>query len=91
MLHPVQSSVAEEPQEHTEKGPNAHKEGGVQCAATGAACPGLWLRVIPIKVCGIDRTQEIETCALLNDGSDVSLCNIDFVKQLCITGVPTRF
>ena len=35
--------------------------------------------------------QEIETYALLDDGSDVSLCNIDLVKQLGITGVPTRF
>ena len=91
-LHPVQSSVKEEPQEDAEKGPNAYKEeNGVQCTATGAGRPGVRLRVIPVKVRGIDRTQEIETYALLDDGSDVSLCNIDLVKQLGITGVPTRF
>ena len=49
------------------------------------------MRVIPVKVRGIDRTQEIETYALLDDGSDVSLCNIDLVKRLGITGLPTRF
>ena len=92
LLHPVQSSFKEEPQEDAEKGPNAHKEeNGVQCTATGAGRPGVRLRVIPVKVRGIDRTQEIETYALFDDGSDVSLCNIDLVKQLGITGVPTRF
>ena len=71
MLHPVQSSVKEEPQEDTEKGPNAHKEeNGIQCTATWAGRPGVHLRVIPVKVRGIDRTQEIDDgyMDLLDDG-----------------------
>ena len=94
LLHPVQSSATEEPKKDVEKGPstnlqNEKAEG--HCSATGAGRPGVRLRVIPVKVRGLDRTQEIETYALLDDGSDVSLCDIDLVKHLGITGVPTRF
>ena len=46
------------------------------------------MRVIPVTVRGID---EAHTYALLDDGSDVSLCDSSLVKRLGTTGVPTTF
>ena len=43
------------------------------------------------KVCSLDGAQEIETYALLDDGSDVSLYDSALVKKFGISGAPTAF
>lgn len=40
---------------------------------------------------GSNSTHEVETYALLDSGSDVSLCESNLVKQLGVTGTPTTF
>ena len=49
------------------------------------------LRVAPVKVRGMGGVIELETYALLDEGSDVSLCDYDLVKRLRIIGAPTIF
>ncbi len=95
LLHPVQSSIEKEikvdkgEEKEGDRVPN--ETGNNHCISTGAGSPGVRLQVIPVKVRGIDGTREIETYALLDDGSDVSLCDDYIVKQLGISGVPTTF
>jgi hypothetical protein len=96
LLHPVPQSKEEKEslkvEEQVDK--NSKTEGETSkghCTATGAGRPGVRLRVIPVTVRGIDEAHEVQTYALLDDGSDVSLCDSSLVKRLGITGVPTTF
>jgi hypothetical protein len=96
LLHPVPQSKEEKEslkvEEQVDK--NNKTEGETSkghCTATGISRPGVRLRVIPVTVRGIDEAHEVQTYALLDDGSHVSLCDSSLVKRLGITGVPTTF
>ena len=95
LLHPIHSSIEKEikvdkgEEKEGDRVPN--ETGSNHRISTGAGSPGVRLRFIPVKVRGIDGTREIETYALLDNGSDVSRCDDYLVKQLGITGVPTTF
>ncbi|XP_028416927.1 uncharacterized protein LOC114541139 [Dendronephthya gigantea] len=96
LLHPVQQLKEDwkppEVEEQVDKNnkPECETNNG-HCTATGAGRPRVRLRVIPVTVRGIDETHEVQTYALLDDGSDVSLCHSSLVRRLGITGVPTTF
>ena len=94
LLHPVHSSTGKGIKDEPERKVNeisVDETSNGQCGVTGAGNPGVRLRVLPVKVRAMGGTEEIETYALLDDGSDVSLCDSNLVKQLGITGVPTSF
>ena len=95
LLHPIKSTSLkdsrDEDEEKSKEIVSQREAAGGQCTVTGAGRPGVRLRVIPIKVRSVDETREIETYALLDDGSDVSVCDSALVKKLGITGVPTTF
>ena len=80
LLHPVPQSKEDKEslkvEEQVDK--NNKTEGETSkghCTASGAGRPGVRLRVIPVTVRGIDEAHEVQTYALLDDGSDVSLCD----------------
>ena len=97
LLHPTLKPCKEEKKSlevEDQVGINNKSEGEAStghCGATGAGRPRVRLRVIPVKVRGVDEAHEVETYALLDDGSDVSLCDSSLVQRLGITGVPTAF
>ena len=49
------------------------------------------LRILPVRVRGEEPGQMIETYALLDNGSDVTLCDRELVEKLGITGQPRSF
>ena len=49
------------------------------------------LRIVPVRVHGSQPGQVVETYALLDNGSDVTLCDTKLVDQLGITGEPRNF
>ena len=63
-----------------------------QCRATGGETRSrVCLRTIPVTVKGKDGEVEVETYALLDPGSDVSLCSVSLTDKLGIKGSPTKF
>ncbi|CAB4025864.1 Hypothetical predicted protein, partial [Paramuricea clavata] len=89
LLHPVHASIGKGIKDEPEKKVDKKSVDGTsngQCGVTGPGRPGVRLRVLPAKVREMGETEEIETYALLDDGSDVSLCDSNLVKQLGITG-----
>ena len=52
---------------------------------------GVRIRIVPVKVRGQNSTQDIETYALFDSGSDVSICKSNLARQLGIIGTPTTF
>jgi hypothetical protein len=101
LLHPVPDETKSKNdssiEEQNDDGKNENQVGRKgeigdgQCTATGAGRSGVRLRIVPVKVRGQNSTQEIETYALLDSGSDVSICESNLAKQLGITGTPTTF
>ena len=49
------------------------------------------LRILPVRVRGNQPGRMIETYALLDNGSDVTLCDRELVDELGITGQPRSF
>ena len=91
---PKQDPKAERPHNESESEKKEDQEiedNGGHCSATGAGKSGVRLRVIPVKVRGINSLQEVETYALLDNGSDVTLCESSLIKQLGISGTPATF
>jgi hypothetical protein len=94
-LHPVPSETKSKNEssieEQNDDGKNENQDGrkgeiGVgQCTATGAGRSGVRLRIVPVKFRGQNSTQEIETYALLDSRSDVSIFESNLAKQLGIT------
>jgi len=63
-----------------------------QCSSTGSSNRNIVsLRIIPVTVKSSDSVSEIETYALLDAGSDVSLCCNSLFHKLGISGTPTNF
>ena len=53
--------------------------------------PKVCLPIVPVRVRGKDSTQVIETYALLDQGSDTSLCDKGLAEQLDVTGKERTF
>ena len=64
---------------------------GVAVAATGAGETQVCLGIIPVKVRGKGGSKVIETYALLNNGSEVTLCHEQLVKELGLDGQRFEF
>ena len=58
---------------------------------TGAHGRKVCLRIVPVRVQGSQPGQEVETYALLDNGSDVSLCDERLINELGISGVQRHF
>ena len=57
----------------------------------GAVGTKVRLRIVPVKVQGKQPGQVVETYALLDNGSDVSLCDEKLIDELGISGVQRHF
>ena len=57
----------------------------------GAVGTKVRLRIVPVKVQGKQPGQVVETYALLDNGSDVSLCDEKLIDELGISGVQIHF
>ena len=55
---------------------------GITAAATGAAETRVCLGIVPVKVRGKGNNQIVETYALLDNGSEVTLCHEQLVSTL---------
>lgn len=49
------------------------------------------LKVVPVLVQGCGNSRIAETYALLDDSSDVSLCDLQLLEQLGLSGVQRQF
>lgn len=58
---------------------------------TGHTAVKVHLRIVPVRVCGNQSGQVVEMYALLDNGSDVNLCDRKLVDELGITGQPRSF
>jgi hypothetical protein len=66
-------------------------EGSGNCGATGGSEKRVSLRIVPVTVKGKNSKNELETYALLDPGSDVSLCNAKLINKLGLQGNRTNF
>jgi len=57
----------------------------------GAVGTKVRLRIVPVKVQGKQPGHVVETCALLDNGSDMSLCDEKLIDELGISGVQRHF
>ncbi|XP_071490096.1 uncharacterized protein [Diadema antillarum] len=103
LLHPPQSGKKEERRNDSSaptsstgtsmatatSDPTTSKTEGGQCLSTSSSRKRVCLRVVPVNVTG--NGQVIQTWALLDEGSDVSLCSDRLVKRLGIQGAPKDF
>ena len=60
-------------------------------SATASGRKRVCLRVIPVRVQGLCNGRITETYALLDDGSDVSLCDQRLLEKLVLKGVSRQF
>ncbi|CAB3996126.1 Hypothetical predicted protein, partial [Paramuricea clavata] len=58
---------------------------------TGAGGSRICLGAVPVRVRGINGTQEVQTYALLDNGSEVTLCDERLARKLNIDGENTNF
>ena len=59
--------------------------------ATGAGSRQIYLKVVPVRVRNHGTGESMETYALLDNCSDVSLCSDDLVKKLGLEGFETSY
>lgn len=89
--NPSNQSHARENAEHTSQnhgiGAGVRKPGR-NASAVGRKVP---LRIIPVRVQGKQPGHVVETYALLDNGSDVSLCDEKLIDELGISGVQRHF
>ncbi|XP_072168946.1 uncharacterized protein [Diadema setosum] len=81
-------TASTEASEATGAGAKLTPEDG-QCHSTSSARKKVCLRVVPVRISG--NGGEVRTWALLDEGSDVSLCDEKLVRQLGIQGVERNF
>ena len=60
----------------------------VRCSATESGKKNVCLRIVPVVVKGQGQHSEIETNALLDPGSDVSLYDLGLMTKLGVDGSP---
>ena len=64
---------------------------GIAVAATGAGETRVCLGIVPVKVRGKSNNQIVETYALLDNGSEVTLCHEQLVSELELDREKLRF
>ena len=62
-----------------------------RCGATESGKKNVCLRIIPVVVKGKDQDNTIVTNALLDPGSDVTLCDASLMEKLQVHGRPKEF
>ena len=62
-----------------------------RCSATDSGKKNVCLRIVPVVVKGRGHKGEIVTNALLDPGSDVSLCDVGLMDKLGVVGRPKEF
>ena len=62
-----------------------------QTNSTSAGGGKVCLRVVPVKVRGRDSNKTVETYALLDSGSDISLCDKTLARELGVRGQEKTF
>ena len=89
--HPSNQSNARESAEHAIQ--NHAIGAGVRNSGRNISAPGrkVRLRIVPVRVQGKQLGQVVETYALLDNGSDVSLCEEKLIDELGISGVQRHF
>ncbi|XP_063967618.1 uncharacterized protein LOC129271341 [Lytechinus pictus] len=89
--NPKKSSNSQESNSDTGAGSSdeeaSSREAG-DCYSSVTSQGKVSLRVLPVKVQGNGR--EVQTWALLDEGSDISICSKDLVRDLGMTGSPRR-
>ena len=82
--------------QYTQTPPSSQDAQAVQAASLpptqgGQSRGKVCLRIVPVKVCSRDSNKELLTYALLDNGSDVSLCAKGLAAQLGIQGEQRTF
>ena len=49
------------------------------------------LRIVPVRVSGVEGGREVETYAFLDDGSDTTLCLNGLVEEVGLLGTPINY
>ena len=62
-----------------------------QCSATCSGKNNVCLRTVPVIVRGKGELDQIMTNALLDPGSDVTLCDVSLMDKLQLVGQPKQF
>ncbi|KAL9984440.1 hypothetical protein ACROYT_G006731 [Oculina patagonica] len=62
-----------------------------QCSATDSGKKNVCLRIVPVVVKGKGQHNTIMTIALLDPGSDVTLCDVSLMEKLQVDGHPKEF
>ena len=65
---------------------SANGNGGLVVGATGGGESKVCLGVIPVKVYRSNSDEFVETYALMDNGSEVTLCYEQLAKKLCLVG-----
>ena len=91
MINKGNQSHARDNVEHTSQ--NHAIGAGVRRTCSNASAVGgkVRLRIVPVRVQGKQPGQVVETYALLDNGSDVSLCDEKLIDELGISGVQRHF
>ena len=76
--------------ENVEKVQDTENSQGV-CTSTATIGSHVCLRIIPVEVQARDRETIVTTYALLDEGSDVTLCDKSLLERLNLEGKPTEF
>ena len=89
--HPSNQFHARESAEHTIQ--NHAIGAGIRNSGrkTGALGRKVRLRIVPVKVQGRQPGKSVETYALLDNSSDVALCDEKLIDELGISGVQSHF
>lgn len=62
-----------------------------RCGATHSGKKNVCLRIVPVVVKGMGQHNTIVANALLDPGSDVSLCDASLMEKLQVVGRPKKF
>ena len=88
LLHPPQHE-RENPVQKS-KSVQVDSEPSRDCNVAGTKRSNVYLRIVPVKVIGTDG-RTVETYALPDSGSDVSLCDKRLISELGLGGVEKTF
>ena len=82
---PERNETGDRPGQSTGAGSEGH------CAAIGSDRPRVSLRIVPVRVSGVEGGREVETYAFLDDGSDTTLSLNGLVEELGLSGTPINY
>ena len=61
------------------------------CAAIGSDRPRVNLRIVPVRVSGVEGGRKVETYAFLDDRLNTTLCLNSLVEELGLSGPPINY